>query len=259
MSTHQIDVKMDNEVIVAIVITTFFLILHFLIFHNISRPVQKIHNRSSSVVPLLPITPSKSTLFKSLTGPRGYLAVYPGPMFSEKTTRLIKEASRYGDICKIKALYINSHLDSRGNDEISSHSSAFMMPKCFDVVKAELLSDVNVSDYEVIAVDEAQFYSDLFDVVSEWICIGKAVFVAGLDGTSEQKEFGQIARLCHIADVFEKQKAICSVCVSQKRDETPLTVATLTPAPFTKSLVSKDSTIAIGGADKYTAVCRAHL
>ena len=183
----------------------------------------------------------------------GQLDIYLGPMFSGKTSRLLQILSLYADL-GYKVAYINSSLDTRG-ENISPHNSLYKENGKFSgitKIKAILLKEIYVEPYDIIGVDEAQFFADVVEVVSSWVnVVRKIVTVVALDGTSEMKPFGRVMELIPVADNVEKLKAKCMKCRKEGK---------FIDAGFTKCLEeikSKDG-ILIGGADKFMAVCRRH-
>lgn len=196
----------------------------------------------------------------------GSLSVFTGPMFCGKTTRLIQEITRCADILNgssfenKRPLLINSRFDNRDpHNLISSHSSSYKgVSDKIDIVQAQKLSDVDISNYTIIGIDEAQFYDDLFIAVSAWINQGKTIYCAGLDSDRNMNKFGQIVDLCYIADSFIKLPSICALCMETKKEF--FRPSDLTPAPFT-ACINEQSTdqIQVGGTNIYRPVCRFHF
>lgn len=60
------------------------------------------------------------------------------------------------------------------------------------IVDASLCS---VEQYDVIGIDEGQFYPDLVEMVEQWVEAGKVVLVAALDGDFRRKPFGRVLEL----------------------------------------------------------------
>ena len=200
----------------------------------------------------------------------GSLTVFTGCMFSNKTTRLIQEITRYADAASSsdeshpKPLLINNCLDVRSLDTvISSHSSNFKgISKRIDIVFASKLSEVDVSTYDVIGIDECQFFEDLYDIIVSWLEKGKHIYCAGLNGDASMKHFGQIHRLLPICDNFEFLHAICQICMEEKKKKgsvlTPVDLIGM-KASFSKRIKASSNQIDIGASDKYIAVCRKHF
>jgi thymidine kinase len=190
------------------------------------------------------------------------LTVFTGPMFSGKTTSMLAEITRFSDVSETRhALIINHSFDIRNIDHIiSSHASMYKgLSSKIDVQSSNLLSQIDVTKYTIVGIDECNFFEDLVPMVSKWISQGKHIIASGLDGDYQMKKFGSISDLLPIADSFIKLKAICSCCLTEHQKNGGLvTPFTTVPAPFTKRISSSSSVIEIGGADKYVAVCRRH-
>ena len=189
------------------------------------------------------------------------LKVFVGCMMSSKTTMLLQEITRYADASngKIRPLVINHTLDNRNIDtKISSHSSMFKgLSDKVDFTFASKLSDVDVSKYTVVALDETQFFPDLYDTVVTWLKQGKHIVCAGLDGTYQMKLFGMTYSLLPIADEFVKLKAICSVCMQENSNK--LNNLNTYPAAFTDKFAGDPTKeVEIGAGNMYRACCRRH-
>ena len=173
----------------------------------------------------------------------GYLELIMGPMFSGKTSRLIQIKNKY-DILKKSILVVKPIIDNRYShqSEIVTHDQ--YRTSCVSRFK---LSEVfNIKDYEVIIVEEGQFFPDIFEKVLEW-CKTKKVYVAGLNGDANQNLFGNLYKLLPHADEVIFLKALCKICCDG------------TPAIFTKKKISNDQVVEVGGDEMYQAVCRRHL
>ena len=159
-----------------------------------------------------------------------------GCMFSGKSTELLRRISRYRSINK-KCVIINSVLDTRGQG-IKTHSGCDIK-----AIKLKKLMDITVWKEigEVIAVDEAQFFEDLYDFTLWCEKEGKILIMAGLDGDSNRKPFGEILQCIPLCDSVVKLTAL-------DRDGTD--------AIFTKKIKSDSKQIEIGDKDKYLAVSR---
>lgn len=175
----------------------------------------------------------------------GHLHLIMGCMFAQKTTELLRRVKRYQSI-GYKVLIVNFIGDTRyGKECIASHDKVFEKAVC-----VQRLSEIEHTDYDVIAIDEGQFFEDLFERVTEWAdTLPIHIVVAGLDGTAKREPFGDMLRLIPHAEEVIRLNALCSVC----RDGTL--------AIFSKHInnaQNTEQTLQIGGADMYQPVCRKH-
>lgn len=166
----------------------------------------------------------------------GNVVLFTGPMFAGKTERLI-------DIYYTKkaVFVIKPTIDTRCEfDRIVSHSGAWVPA----VAAAKLLPVPLPAHTKVVCIDEGQFFPDLVEGVVNIARLGVDVYVAALNGTSDQKPWPQISDLFpYVTEVVYIPAAVCSRCNSK-------------PAHFTKRLAQSKDVILIGGAGDYMPVCR---
>ena len=115
-------------------------------------------------------------------------------------------------------------------------------------VAATTLADLTqkAENYDVIGIDEGQFFTDTVAFAEEMANKGKFVVIAALDGTFQRKPFGDILSLIPLSENVTKLNAVCMNCFGD--------------AAFSKRIALErdgDAVEVIGGADKYMAVCRA--
>lgn len=169
-----------------------------------------------------------------------------GPVQSGKTTDLIQRLMISHMMGK-KVLYINSILDTRSTEFFSTHNLSIREVP-FKGVKLERLEGYDISEYDVIGIDESQFFKDLKVNVLDWVeTYGKIVLVYGLDGDYKRENFGQISELLSYCDNITKLKAFCMSC--RKKGGSGLGI-------FSKRLVENSSSVLIGGEEMYSPVCR---
>ena len=143
-----------------------------------------------------------------------------------------------------RVLYVNHCLDTRCTGMMTHDRTE----NDRDVLKVDVLAKVDPTGFDVVAVDEAQFFTDVVDEALRIVDKqDKHLILAGLDGTYDQRAFGTFMQLLPKADRADKLYACCGVC----RDGTP--------APFTKRIVQGENEIMVGGSEQYLAVCRKHL
>ena len=165
-----------------------------------------------------------------------------GPMFAGKSSYILSIVRR-NTALRIPVLVIKPNIDTRYSEhaEIVTHDHARI--PC-EVV--QLLADAQIARYDVIIVEEAQFFSDLVEFVKEAVDRqGKRVILVGLDGDSNRRPFGHLLECVPMADEIIKLKALCARC----RDGTP--------ALFTHRQTPNTAQVHVGGAEEYTPLCRA--
>lgn len=171
----------------------------------------------------------------------GKIELEIGCMFSGKTSTVLRGLER-NSIAKRKCLLIKHAIDTRYENRVVNHAGhAF---KGFDVASCHRLSDLDSEywmQYDVIGVDELQFFKDPLTLV-EWANLGKTIIAAGLDGTSDLLEFGEMHKLIPHCEKVHKSTAVCVKCGKD--------------ASFSKRIVADKSEILVGGNDSYIAVCR---
>jgi len=163
-----------------------------------------------------------------------------GPMFSGKSTELIRRLKRY-QVAQYNVLIVKYAKDVRYDEGgIATHCGQ-TLPALSANVLEELTSKTD--DYDVIGIDEGQFFSDVVDWCETMANKGKIVLVAALDGTFQRKPFSDILNLVPLAEEVTKLSAVCMNCFQD--------------ASFSKRITGDGETVeVIGGADKYMAVCR---
>lgn len=173
-----------------------------------------------------------------------------GCMFSQKTTELLRRIRRFKSI-GYRVLVVNFIGDTRyGQECIASHDKEIEKAVCVDKLKS-IEHLVKSGKYDVIAIDEGQFFTDLFECVTEWADTQPIhIIVAGLDGNSEREPFGDMLRLIPHSEEVERLTALCSVCCNG-------TVATY--SKYFGDAPKDENGIAIGGAEAYRPVCRKHF
>ncbi|MFZ9660591.1 MAG: thymidine kinase [Chitinophagaceae bacterium] len=141
---------------------------------------------------------------------KGWIEVICGSMFSGKTEELIRRIKR-ARIANMKVEIYKPKLDDRYHPEnIVSHNEN--MIRSVAVNNAAEILDYCI-DSQVVAIDEAQFFSEeIIDVCNTLALRGVRVIVAGLDMDYAGIPFGKIPELLAIADYITKLHAICVVC-----------------------------------------------
>lgn len=152
-----------------------------------------------------------SLLFPATINASGKLEVICGPMFAGKSEEFIRRLRR-ADIANLKTLIFKPVIDTRADDEVTSHNGNRMKAIPLTDVK-EILTFPDLASYDVIAIDEAQFFSDdIVNVIRELIAMNKRVIIAGLDLDYRSEPFGPMPQILALADSVTKLQAICVVC-----------------------------------------------
>ena len=171
----------------------------------------------------------------------GKIELIIGPMYSGKTTELLRRSRRYYFSGK-KSLLIKHSADSRYDDtNIVTHDTI----KCA-ALKTDLLKKIESSrDFktvDVICIDEIQFYPDAAEICDKWANNGKIIIAAGLISDFKREPFEQVSLLIAKADDITHLKAVCT--------------NTGLDAPFTRRISKEKQIKVIGGSDKYIAASR---
>ncbi|KAJ8748606.1 hypothetical protein K2173_007596 [Erythroxylum novogranatense] len=186
-----------------------------------------------------------------LSGPfqraSGEVHVIVGPMFAGKTTALLRRVNAEGLKGRNVAM-VKSSKDTRyAVDHVVTHDGSkfpcWALPNLASL--RQKLGDDAYRKVDVIGIDEAQFFDDLY----EFCCKaadhdGKTVIIAGLDGDYLRKSFGSVLDIIPLADTVTKLTARCELCGKK--------------AFFTLRKIVETQIHLIGGADIYMPVCRQH-
>jgi thymidine kinase len=161
-----------------------------------------------------------------------------GSMYSGKSTELIHRVNRFRNI-GMKCLVINHTNDTRVLDEAVQTHDGDMLP----AKKTDDILLVDTRPYDMIAIDEGQFFRNLKTAVHFMVKAGKYVIVAGLNGDYQRNKFGEILDLIPIADNVTFKRALCKRCRHPNKE-----------AAFTKRIGAQTGTVNVNC--KYVAVCR---
>jgi thymidine kinase len=181
----------------------------------------------------------------------GYLKLILGPMFSGKSTKLIELIRKY-KVIKYKVLTIKNALDNRYSNvsQIVSHNKdtePCISLKDLNEIMTNTVFKATYNESQVIFIEEAQFFTDLNDFVTNALKDKKTIFVVGLNGDSNQNNFGDIHKLLPKCNDIELLKACCKICMNE------------TPAEFSKRIIKNNNQVHVGSGDEYIPVCRFHL
>lgn len=169
----------------------------------------------------------------------GRVELILGPMFSGKTTELMRRIKRH-TVAQRSCMLVKYAQDNRYSvEEAATHDK-----HTFPATPTEsLYSIIDLAlEFDCIGIDEGQFFPDLSVFCEDMANRGKTVIVAALDGTFQRKPFEDVMQLVPLAEDVSKLSAVCMSCHKD--------------AAFSKRLGTEKEVQVIGGADKYIAVCR---
>ena len=170
----------------------------------------------------------------------GKIELILGPMFSGKSTRLIEQMRKYVYKAK-KTIMVKYYADQRYSEksEVVTHDlikyysiNCKLLGNSFDTLK----------QYDVIGIDEGQFFADLVEVCEELALMGKIILIAALNGDFRMEPFPVIQRIISKSDKIKLLKAYCFNCHKD--------------AKFSLRIVQSNETVLIGAGEAYKPACR---
>ena len=170
----------------------------------------------------------------------GWIEVICGSMFSGKTEELIRRLKR-ALIARQKVAIYKPAVDIRfsTNDVVSHDENS--IPSTPVEASTQILLYAN--DYDVVGIDEAQFFDDeLVNVCNKLAAMGIRVIVAGLDMDYTGKPFGPIPALLATAEYVDKVHAICISCGGL--------------AHYSHRTSNQEGLVVLGATDRYEPLCR---
>ena len=182
-------------------------------------------------------------MIETLTGEAhrpGRIEVVCGSMFSGKTEELIRRLKR-AKFARQRVIIFKPVIDTRYSDtNVVSHDHN-AIPSTPVQDSEDVLQ--NAAGYDVIGIDEAQFFDeDLVDVCNKLAYRGMRIVVAGLDMDFKGIPFGPMPALCAVADEVTKVHAISEKCGAL--------------AYVSHRLVKNDSQVMLGEKMEYEPLCR---
>ena len=170
----------------------------------------------------------------------GKLVLILGPMFSGKSTRLIEVIRKYTYKAK-KTIMIKYFADKRYSEksEVVTHDLIK-----YDSMDCKILGDSFkiLKNYDVIGIDEGQFFPDLVEICEKLVLLKKIVIIAALNGDFRMEPFPVISRIISKADKIKLLKAYCFNCHKD--------------AKFSLRIVQSNETVLIGAGEAYKPACR---
>ena len=168
----------------------------------------------------------------------GKITLLLGPMFSGKSSILLSEIDK-ATIAKIPCCIVRPKTDTRKFFTHSKRESHIC-----DNFNVEDLKDIPAEKYEVICVDEGQFFKSL-SYSLEWAKNGKRVFISALNGDRHQNEWKTTQEMVPLVDEIVFLKAVCSRCGSYEASFS-----------YKENDTSTDQVDIGGSAESFIALCR---
>ena len=198
----------------------------------------------------------------------GRLTVIAAPIFSGKSEELMRRVRR-ATIAGVDVLVVSHSLDTRSDiSTITSHTGVNIPAVPLGDV-ASLAEAARQKDYDLIAIDEAQFFGqDLVPAVDELLRQGIDVIVEGLCVTFDGQPFEPLPSFMAVAEDVLRLTAVCTVCgkdavFHQRLEQTgsPIGSDSATGAQNPAATLAATTIDAshIGGLDTYVARCRQHF
>lgn len=178
---------------------------------------------------------------------RGEIQLIIGPMFSGKSTELLRRIKRYKIANKrcivFKHEWDNERLRVELKKSVSTHDD-----ETHDAIPtASLTEEVNnynnFVNYDTIGIDEGQFFDDLALISDRLANLGKIVIIAALDATYEKEGFKSVLQTIPLSECVTKLTAVCKDCCYDG-------------APFSYRLTKDKNTVLIGKDEHYISLCR---
>ena len=189
----------------------------------------------------------------------GKIDIICGPMFSGKTTELLRRLERLDFANKKYLLFKPSFDDRYSKEDVVSHTkkkrTSIPVKKAKDIL--DIINNDKNRSVVYIAIDEAQFFSrdekySLVDLCLELKKRNIKILLNGLDMDCAGKPFGLMPELLAIADSISKLTAICmyrgcgnKAQMSYKKEKY-------------KKNIQEDNYIQLGENDIYEARCFKH-
>jgi thymidine kinase len=173
---------------------------------------------------------------------KGWIEVICGSMFSGKTEELLRRIRR-AEFANQKIELFKPAIDTRYDEtEVVSHNESSRISTPVNS-SSEILLYINMSEVQVVAIDEVQFFDDgIVEVCNQLADAGIRVIVSGLDMDYKGVPFGPMPRLMAVAEYVSKQHAICTRCGDL--------------AQFSYRIVPNQQQVLLGEKDAYEPLCR---
>lgn len=164
------------------------------------------------------------------------ISLVMGPMFSGKTTELLRRLER-SYLGNKKVILLRPKLDTRSFLSHSATNTQWLEEKFVD------LQEFDATKYDVVGIDEGQFHKGLKEFCKKYGLTERKIIVSALHATSEAEMFDEIVSVVPYCEEIMKLNAVCTKCGSEMGNYTYFLAG------------NKTEKIAVGGSDAYTSLC----
>ncbi|MGE9276311.1 MAG: thymidine kinase [Candidatus Phytoplasma pruni] len=181
----------------------------------------------------------------------GFIEVICGPMFSGKTTELIKNIETLNSLKK-KFLVFKPSIDKRYSlkSELVTHDLK-TVPSLLVNKSSDILDIIKENEkIEYLIIDEIQFFDkDIEKILNNLSYKGMKIIIAGLELDYRGEPFGSMPYLLSISDKVTKLQSFCFICGKE---------ATRTQRIFSNKKANDEEqpVILIGGNNYHKSCCR---
>lgn len=173
-----------------------------------------------------------------------------GCMFSGKSSRLL-DIIREGQVLSRRILAISHTSDDRYcTDSISTHNR--VMYPCKKASSLAFLRDTDLTQTDLLVIEEGQFFEDIHPVVQEIAdrYVGLKIVIATLDLDFNRDPWKSVENLILSANIKIPTNAICKDCNINTR------TASYTHLKDRTGVAAGN--VIVGSSDLYEALCRKH-
>jgi thymidine kinase len=143
-----------------------------------------------------------------MSGSFGRVELIIGPIFTGKTTELLRRVER-AELARLRCAVMKFSRDVRYSaDSVATHDRQMHIAIQCERLLPHLEKCLKC---DVIAVDEGQFFADLVEFTDCLTEAGKTVIITGLDGSFQRKPFGAILTLIPKSESVRKLSTVCTV------------------------------------------------
>ncbi|MDO8168013.1 thymidine kinase [Candidatus Phytoplasma melaleucae] len=181
----------------------------------------------------------------------GFIEVICGPMFSGKTTELMRRIN-FLQTSHVKFLVFKPAIDNRYSlkCELVNHNSE-TFPALLINKSEEILHFISKEqNIKFLIIDEVQFLdNEIEKILNDLSYKGVCIIVAGLDLDFKGRPFGSMPYLLSIADKVIKNKSLCFICGNEASRTQRISTND------NKSSFVEDESIILVGKDNYHKPC----